>query len=104
MLHPADPLPTAFRWMLFIGLSVYLLGVVLSVLRAYSALAVERLVAVAALAVLIASSASLAGVWLLIAVDVLLLAVLAVEHYRVEVANRMVTVSPRTSTSHSGDL
>ncbi len=101
MLHPADPLPSAFRWMLFIGISGYLIGVALSILRAFSVLALERLVAVAALAVLIAASASLAGVWLLIAVDVLLLGVLAVEHYRVEVAHRMVPVSRRASANQS---
>jgi low temperature requirement protein LtrA len=103
MLHPADPLPSAFRWMLFLGISVYLLGVVLSIVRAYSALAVERLVAVAALAVLIALTASLAGLWLLIAVDVVLLVILAVEHYRVEVAHRLVHVSPKRSTTHSAN-
>ena len=88
---------------LFLGISVYLLGVVLSVVRAYSALAVERLVAVATLAVLIALAASLAGVWLLIAVDVVLLAILAVEHYRVEVAHRMVRVSRKSSTTNSAN-
>ena len=100
MLHPADPLPSAFRWMLFLGISMYLLGVVMSILRAYTALPVERLVAVVALAVLIASTPSLAGVWLLIAVDILLLAVLAVEHYRVEVAHHLVHVSTKPSTTH----
>lgn len=100
MLHPADPLPSAFRWMLFLGISMYLLGVVFSILRAYSALPVERVVAVVALAVLIASTPSLAGLWLLIAVDVLLLAVLAVEHYRVEVAHRLVHVSAKPTTTH----
>lgn len=50
MLHPGDPLPDAFRWMLFIGISGFLLGVVMSIVRAYSNLALERLVAVAALA------------------------------------------------------
>ena len=100
MLHPAEPLPISFRWMLFIGISAYLLGVVMSVLRAYSVLAVERLMAVAALGVLIAFSASLTGLWLLVAVDVLLLGVLAIEHYRVEVAQRLVLVSPQPS---SGD-
>jgi len=98
MLHPTEPLPSSFRWMLFIGTSVYLLGVALSVLRAYSALAVERLVAVAGLAVLIAFSGSLAGLWLLIGVDVLVLGMLAIEHYRVEVAQRLVFVSPNPST------
>ena len=86
MLHPSDPLPTPFRWMLFIGVSVYLMGIVMSVVRAYSALAVERSLAVVALGALIAFSPTLPGLWLLIAVDVLLLVVLIVEHYRVEVA------------------
>ncbi|MCP3987455.1 MAG: low temperature requirement protein A, partial [Actinomycetia bacterium] len=97
MLHPTDPLPSAFRWMLFSGISAYLLGVVLSVFRAFSALAVERLVAVTALAVLIALTASLDGVWLLILVDVLLLVVLVVEHYRVEVVHQVSPVSPNPS-------
>jgi low temperature requirement protein LtrA len=92
MLHPTDPLPDPFRWMFFIGTSGFLIGVVLSVLRAYSVLAVERLVAVAALAALIGLSPSLSGVWLLVAVDVLLLTTLVVEHYRVEVAQRMIPV------------
>jgi low temperature requirement protein LtrA len=59
MVHPVDPLPSAFRWMLFVGLLTYLLGVVMSVVRAYSALPIERLVAVAILAILIASTPSL---------------------------------------------
>ena len=83
--------------MLFIGISGYLLGVVMSILRAYANLAIERLIAVAALAALIALTASLDGMWLLIAVDALLLAILAIEHYRVEVANRMIPVSPKPS-------
>jgi low temperature requirement protein LtrA len=101
MLHPADPLPTPFRWMLFIGISGYLLGIVMSIVRAYSNLAVERVVAVAALAVLIALTTSLAGLWILIAVDVLLLAMLAVEHYRVEIADRMIPVSTEKRAHNS---
>ena len=97
MLHPGAPLPDAFRWMLFIGVSGYLLGVVMSIVRAYANLAIERLVAVVALAVLIALTASLDGMWLLIAVDGLLLAMLAIEHYRVEVANRLIPVSAKPS-------
>lgn len=31
--------------------------------------------------------------WLLIAVDVLLMVILVIEHYRVEIANRMIPVS-----------
>ena len=97
MLHPAEPLPDPFRWMLFIGISGYLLGVVMSIVRAYANLAIERLVAVAALAALIALTASLDGIWLLIAIDVLLLAILVVEHYRVEVANPVTAPTAKPS-------
>jgi low temperature requirement protein LtrA len=97
MLHPGDPLPSAFRWMLFLGISGYLLGVVTAILRAYSNLAVERVVAVLALGVLIGLTRSLDGLWLLIAVDVLLLAILTIEHYRVEVAKRLIPVSTKPS-------
>ena len=103
MLHPSDPLPNAFRWMLFTGISTYLLGVVIAILRAYSILAVERLVAVAALALLIALTESLAGLWVLIAIDVLLLVMLAIEHYRVEIAHRLIPVSPSATHSASTD-
>ena len=95
MVHPSDPLPGAFRWMLFLGLSLYLLGVVMSIVRAYASLALERLVAVGALAVLIGPAGSIDGLWLLVAVDLLLLAILAVEHYRIEVAHRFVSVRAR---------
>ena len=95
MLHPGAPLPNPFRWMLFIGISGYLLGVVIAIVRAYSNLAVERVVAVAALAALIGFTSSLDGLWLLISVDVLLLVTLAIEHYRVEVANKLIPVSVR---------
>ncbi len=43
--------------------------------------------------ILIASAASLAGVWLLIAIDALLLAMLGIERCRVEVAHRLLPVS-----------
>lgn len=99
MLHPHDPLPAAFRWMLFIGVSLYFLGVVASVLRAYTAIAVERLIGVVALGVLIAVSGSWSGLWLLIGVDVLLLAILVIEHYRVEVAQQLLVVSKGGSDS-----
>ena len=92
MLHPTAPLPAAFRWMLFLGISVYFVGVVLSILRAYSAVALERLIGVGALAGLIAFSTSWPALVLLVAVDLLLLAVLAIEHYRVEVRKRFLVV------------
>ena len=101
MLHPGDPLAGAFRWMLFLGISAYLFGVIMSVVRAYAVLAVERMVTIAVLGLLIATTALLPGVWLLIAVDLLLLVALAIEHYRVEIAQRYVPVSSRNSGTDS---
>jgi len=103
MLHPGDPLPSAFRWMLFLGISGYLVGVFVAIIRAYSSLAVERLVAVAALAALIGLSGSLDGLWLLIAVDVLLVIILAIEHYRVEIAHKLISTSAKPSPGDSSN-
>ena len=41
-LHPTDPLPAAFRWLLVAGVSLYLLGVAAAVYRAFAKLAIER--------------------------------------------------------------
>ncbi len=101
MLHPSSPLENPFRWMLFVGISLYLLGVVASVLRAYKALAVERLIAVVALGGLIAVSATWPGLYVLIGVVVLLFIVLVIEHYRVEVAKKYLMMS--SGSSAGGD-
>lgn len=87
-LHPSDPAPTAFRWMLFGGLALYLLGVVVAIYRTFRIIAIERLIATGALAVLIGASSDVDGLWLVIAVDVVLLVTLALEHVRVEVHPR----------------
>ena len=50
---------------------------------------------------LIALSASWAGVWLLIAIDAVLLAILAIEYYRVEIAHRPVPMSSKPLESGS---
>ncbi len=81
--------------MLFIGVSSYLMGVVVSIIRAYRSLAVERLLAVGVLGALIWFGGSFAGLWLLIAVDVLLLVLLIIEHYRVEIARKFVPVGSK---------
>jgi len=87
-LHPGDTLSGPFRWMLGTGLAGYLLAVVGAIARGFGRLALERLVATVALAALIAAGGSLDGVVLLVAVDGVLLAMLAVEHFRVEVTHR----------------
>jgi low temperature requirement protein LtrA len=87
-LHPGDTLSGPFRWMLLAGLAGYLLAVVGAVARGFGRLALERLVATVALAAVLAAGGSVDGVVLLVAVDGVLLAMLVVEHFRVEVRHR----------------
>ncbi len=83
-LHPDDVLPEPFRWMLFAGLTCYLLAVVIFIYRAYGIVARERLATIAALLVLTLVAGSLDGLVVLIVVDLLLLGMLMAEHVRVE--------------------
>lgn len=83
-LHPGDPLPLAFRMMLFAGLALTVVGVAASIARTFRVLARERIVAVALLLVLVSVSGSWDGVILLIAVDLVLFGTLVAEHIRIE--------------------
>ncbi|MEM7322332.1 MAG: low temperature requirement protein A [Actinomycetota bacterium] len=84
LLHPDDPLPVEFRWMLAIGFALFFGGIAIAVRRAWSVTARERLVALAAIVALCAVSGSLNAVWLLVAVVVVLFVALVAEHYRIE--------------------
>lgn len=83
-LHPTDPLPLAFRVMLFGGLGLVVVGVSAAVLRAFGAVAVERIVAAAVLLLLVLLSANWDGIAFLVAVDLVILLTLVAEHLRVE--------------------
>jgi low temperature requirement protein LtrA len=83
-LHPTDPLPAAFRVMGAAGILLYFGGVGIGVYRSFGAIAGERLVAVLAIAVLMAFGGQPDAVVLLIAIDVILLVTLVVEHQRIE--------------------
>lgn len=88
-LHPHQPLPTAFRWLLFAGLACFLLAAVGAIVRAYRRVALERLVATGALGVvIIAAGPHLNALVLLAAVDLVIAAMLTAEHFRVEVRHR----------------
>lgn len=84
LLHPSDHLHVEFRWMFAIGLSLYFLGIAIAVWRAWRVVARERLSALAVMIVLCAISGSWDAVWLLVAVDVVLLVALILEHVRIE--------------------
>lgn len=83
-LHPGDEAPLAFRAMLFAGVALFLGGVGLSALRTFGAIARERVAGIALAAALLFGASSLDGVWLIVALDAVLLAVLAAEHVRIE--------------------
>jgi len=83
-LHPGDALHDEFRLMLFAGLGLFALGITVSILRAFKVWAKERIAALAAIGVLLAISGSWDAVWLLVAIDAVILASLAVEHHRIE--------------------
>ncbi len=83
-LHPTDPLPLAFRVMLFGGLGLAVVGVSAAVLRAFGAVAVERIIAAAVLLLLALISANWDGIAFLVAVDLVILLTLIAEHLRVE--------------------
>ena len=85
LLHPSDPTPDEFRWMFAIGIGMFLGGIGIAVFRAFGIIAKERLVGLGVIAVLCAISGSWDGVWLLVAVDVVLVLVLLAEHWRIEV-------------------
>ncbi|MCU0273536.1 MAG: low temperature requirement protein A [Acidimicrobiales bacterium] len=83
-LHPTDPLPYAFRLMLFGGLALTVVGVAAAVGRTFHVVARERVVAAAVLLVLVLVAETWDGVVLLVVVDAVLLATLVAEHHRIE--------------------
>lgn len=85
-LHPNDPADISFLVMLFGGLGLFLLGVVGAVGRAFRIVARERVAVLVVMAVLLLGFSGTRGVVLLLAIDALLVAMLAAEHYRVELA------------------
>jgi low temperature requirement protein LtrA len=93
-LHPGEGLPAEFRWMLWIGLGLFLGGIDLAVYRAFRKLAVERYVAALVIGAALLPTLAVSGLTLLITVDAVLLAMLIVEHIRLEQRNLEETVDP----------
>lgn len=83
-LHPNDVLHVEFRWMLFAGLAAFFGGVAAGVWRAFRVIARERMIGLALMLGLTLAAGSFDGLVLLVLTDVLLLAVLAAEHARIE--------------------
>ena len=83
-LHPSAELHLEFRVMLLIGLGMFFGAVELSALRSFHVIPPERGMAIAALAALLLAGGSLSGIWLLVAIDALILVTLGVEARRLE--------------------
>lgn len=88
LLHPSDAAHTEFLVMLAAGMALYYGGIAAAVFRGYQVLALERLVAVAAIAAVVYLGRSWDGVTLLIAVDLLLFLCLVAEHLRIEAPSK----------------
>ena len=84
-LHPDEALPYPYRMMLLGGVGLFIGGIAIAVYRAFGIIAKERLVAFVVLAAILFAADDLDGVWLIVIIDVLAIAGLAVEHVRIEV-------------------
>lgn len=83
-LHPRDELPQEFRVMLLIGLGMFFAGIELSALRAYHVVPPERAAGLVVLGALLLFGGSLDGLWLLGAIDLVILVTLIFEARRLE--------------------
>jgi low temperature requirement protein LtrA len=83
-LHPTEPIEGGFRLMLVGGMAMILGGVAAAVWRAFHAVARERIVGVAAVAVVVAVTSRIDGVVVLLVVVTVMFVTLLVEHQRIE--------------------
>ncbi len=83
-VHPETPTDASFRIIGAVGFALFFGGIAGGVYRSFRAVAQERLVAIAAMAVLMVAGGGLDGAWLIVAIDVIVLATLVIEHLRIE--------------------
>ena len=83
-LHPGDPVPFEFRLMLLGGMGLTVLGVSAAVWRAFRAVPKERIAAMVVLAAVLLTAGSWSGLTVIVVVDLVMFATLAVEHRRIE--------------------
>jgi low temperature requirement protein LtrA len=84
LLHPTDEVHAEFLVMFVAGLSLFFGGIAACAMRAYRAIAKERVGAIVVLAAVVYLGRSWDGVMLLVVVDVVLFLTLVAEHFRVE--------------------
>ena len=83
-LHPTEPVPLAYRAILFGGIGLFVLGITVAAYRAFHAVATERLSVLAVIGAVLFAGGSIDAVWLIVIIDVIGIAGLAAEHYRIE--------------------
>jgi low temperature requirement protein LtrA len=83
-LHPGDEVSGAFRLMLWGGLALVAAGIVVSIWRAFRVIPPERPASLAVLGALLVAAGSWKGLYLIIALDVVVFLALVVEQVRVE--------------------
>ncbi len=98
-LHPDESLPYAYRMMLLGGIGLFIGGISIAVYRAFGVIAKERLAALGVLAIILFAADDLHSVWLIVLINVLGLAGLTAEHFRVEVRPS----ADRPAVHHSHD-
>ena len=84
-LHPDEPLQYAYRMMLLGGIGLFIGGIVIAIHRAFGVIAKERIAAFVVVAVILFAADDLHSVWLIVVIDVLAIAGLTAEHFRIEV-------------------
>ena len=84
VLHPSDPLLLAFRMMALGGAALYARGVVAGAFGSHRVIPRERLVALTIGALLLIFGGDLDGVYLVVALNVVFIGALVVEHPRIE--------------------
>jgi low temperature requirement protein LtrA len=83
VLYPSDPLPAAYRAMGAAGIALYFGGMGFGVYRSFGVVTRERFIAVALIIVVMLVGYDISGVILLVAIDLILLATLILEHRRI---------------------
>ena len=84
-LHPDEPLSLAFRMIMFAGITLFIGGISIAAYRAFGVYPFERMLAVAVLAVFFLLAGSLHAVWVIVIVDIVGIAGLLAEHFRIEI-------------------
>jgi low temperature requirement protein LtrA len=97
-LNPADPLPLAYRTMGAVGIVLYFGGMGYAAHRSQGIITYERFMAIALIVALLFIGSNISGVVLLVAIDLILLTALVLEHRRLDPTPTEAPESTSTTT------